>query len=168
MRRRIGEAKISFRSLKRVWRYADLSRHRKLQIYKACIVSKLLSNLSTLWLTDMHMINIDTFHYRYLRSITNIPTPWGAMQIGISPTSNEAVRDMLGETLLSDEVRFYQLKLLGHISRRPQELPARIVSFDRFLEPQEWGGPFPAGRWHNKWIEQVFDLATTICNDHFF
>ena len=107
-----------------------MSRHRKLQIYKACVVSKLLYNLSTLWLTDTHMNSIDTFHYRCLRSIANIPTTWGAMQIGIPRTSNEAVRDMLGETLLSDEVRLHRLKLLGHILRRPQEHSARIVSFD--------------------------------------
>ena len=168
VRRRIGEAKIVFRSLKRVWRHAGLSRHRKLQIYKACVVSKLLYNFSTLWLTDTHMNSIDTFHYRCLRSIANIPTTWGAMQIGIPRTSNEAVRDMLGETLLSDEVRLHQLKLLGHILRRPQEHPARIVSFDRFLEPQQWGGPFRAGRRRSKWTEQVLALATTICNDHFF
>ena len=163
-----GEAKIVFRSLKRVWRHAGLSRHRKLQIYKACVVSKLLYNLSTLWLTDTHMNSIGTFHYRCLRSIANIPTTWGAMQIGIPRTSNEAVRDMLGETLLSDEVRLHQLKLLGHILRRPQEHRARIVSFDPFLEPQQWGGPFRAGRRRSKWTEQVLALATTICNDHFF
>ena len=64
------------------------------------------------------------------------------MQIGISRTSNEAVRDISGEILLSDEIRLHQLKLLGHILRRPQELPARIVLFDRFLEPQ----PSGAGR----------------------
>ena len=67
------------------------------------------------------------------------------MQIGVARTSNEAVRAKLNEALLSDEVRLRQLKLLGHILRRPQDHPARIVSFDRFLEPQMWGGTVPIG-----------------------
>ena len=72
-RRRIGEAKIIFRNLKRGWRHADLSRYRKLEIYKVCIASKLLYNLSTLGLIDVRMNNIDAFHYRRLRSFANIP-----------------------------------------------------------------------------------------------
>ena len=133
-RRRVGEARTVFQSMKRVWRHAFLSTKKKLQIYKACAASKLL--MSTLWLTETQLHSIDAFHYKCLRSIANMPTTWGAMQIGVARTSNEAVRAKLNETLLSDEVRLHQLKLLGHILRRPQDHPARIVSFDRFLEPQ--------------------------------
>ena len=168
MRRRIGEARTVFQSLKQVWRHAGLSTKEKLQIYKACVVSKLLYNMSTLRLTETQLHSIDAFHYKCLRSIASMPTTWGAMQIGVARTSNEAVRVKLNETLLSDEVRLHQLKLLGHILRRPQDHPARIVSFDRFLEPQMWGGPFRSGRRRHKWTEEVLALAMTICNDHFF
>ena len=168
VRRRIGEARTVFQSLKRVWKHAGLSTKKKLQIYKSCVVSKLLYNMSTLWLTETQLNSIDAFHYKCLRSIANIPTTWGAMQIGVARTSNEAVRAKLNETLLSDEVRLHQLKLLGHILRRPQDHPARIVSFDRFLEPQMWGGPFRSGRRRHKWTEEVLGLAMTICNDHFY
>ena len=51
-----------------------------------------------------------------------------------------AVRVKLNETLLRDEVRLHELKLLGHILRRPQDHSGHIISFDRFLEPQMWGG----------------------------
>ena len=121
--------------------------------------------MSTLWLMETQLHSIDAFHYKCLRSIANIPTTWGAMQIGVARTSNEAVRAKLNETLLSDEVRLRQLKLLGHILRRPHS--ARIVSFDRFLEPQMWEGPFRSGRRRHKWTEEVLALAMTICNDHF-
>ena len=164
VRRRIGEARTVFQSLKRVWKHAGLSTKKKLRIYKACVVS-------TLWLTETQLHSIDAFHYKCLRSIANIPTTWGAMQIGVARTSNEAVRAKLNEALLSglsDEVRLHQLKLLGHILRRPQDHPARIVSFDRFLEPQMWGGPFRSGRRRHKWTEEVLALAMTICNDHCF
>ena len=78
-RRRIGEAKIVFRNLIRIWRHTDLSRYRKLQIYKIYLESKLLNNLSTLELIDADMNNIDSFFYRYLYFIANISTIWGAM-----------------------------------------------------------------------------------------
>ena len=168
VRRRIGEARAVFQKLKRVWRHAGLSKTKKLQIYRSCVVSKLLYNLSTLWLTETQMKQIDSFHYRCLRSIANIPTTWGAMQMGVARTTNESIREMLDETLLSDEVRLHQLKLLGHILRRPQNHPARIVSFDRFLQPRIWGGPYRPGNRRCKWTEQVLAVATTVFNDHFF
>ena len=114
------------------------------------------------------MKHIDSFHYRCWRSIANIPTTWGAMQMGVARTTNESIREMLDETLLSDEVRLHQLKLLGHILRRPQDHPARIVSFDRLLQPRIWGGPYRPGNRRCKWTEQVLAVAMTIFNDHFF
>ena len=108
VRRRIGKTKIAFRNLMRNWRHATFTRSRKLQIYKICNISKLLYN---------------NFHYH---SIINISTIWEAMQIGIPHTSNEAVRDMLGEMLLSDEIRLYQLNSLELTLRQPQEHLARI------------------------------------------
>ena len=46
--------------------------------------------------------------------------------------------------------------------------PSRIVSYNRFLEPQILGGPFRAGVRRGKWTEHVLALAMTIFNDHFF
>ena len=157
-----------FRSLIRVWKHARLSTGKKLAIYKACVVTKLLYNLSTLWLTDTLLNQLDAFHFKCLRSIGNIPMTWGAMQIGIPRVSNEEVRAQLNETLLSDELRLHQLKLLGHILRRPVRHPSRIVTFDRFLQPQTLGGPYRAGRRRVKWNEQLLVLASTIFNDHFY
>lgn len=168
VRRRISESRQVFQKLKRVWRHAGLSIRKKLRIYKACIVSKLIYNLSTLWLTDSQLSNLDSFHLRCLRAIANIPTTWGAMQQQITRVSNHEVRMRLGETLMSQEIRLHQLKLLGHILRRPIRHPTRIVSYDRFLQPQILGGPFRAGVRRGKWTEQVLALATTIFNDHFF
>ena len=168
VRRRLGEARVAFQNLKRVWRHAGLSVRRKIRIYKACVVSKLLYNLSTLWLTNTQMDSVDAFHCRCLRSIANIPTTWGAMQQGKARVSNEEVRAQMHETLLSDEIRLHQLQLLGHILRRPIRHPAHIVSFNRFLEPQLLGGPFRPGNRRSKWTEQVLSMAMTIFNDHFF
>ena len=88
------------------------------------------------------------------------------MQMGVARTTNEQVREALQETLLSDEAPLHQLKLLGHILRRPQDHPARVVSFDRFLQPRTWGGPYRPGKRRSKWTEQMFALALTIFSDH--
>ena len=168
VRRRVTESRKVFQHLNRVWKHARISLGKKLKIYRACVISKLVYNLSTLWLTESQNNFIDAFHFKCLRSIANIPTTWGAMQIGVERTSNEAVRERLKQTLLSDEIRLNQLQLLGHIIRRPQRHPCRIIAFDRFLQPQVLGGPYRAGVRREKWTEQVLSLATTIFNDHFF
>ena len=144
-----------------------MSETKKLQIDRACVVSKLLYNLSTLWLTETKIKRIDSFHYRCLRSIANIHTTLGAMQMGVARTTNESIREMLDETLLSDEVRLHQLKLLGHTFRKPLDHPARIVSFDSLLQSRIWGGPYRPGNRRSKWTEQVLAVAMTIFNDHF-
>ena len=40
--RRLGEARGAFEKLQLVWRHANISKPRKVQIYSACILSKLL------------------------------------------------------------------------------------------------------------------------------
>ena len=88
------------------------------------------------------------------------------MQIGRA--SNATVQAQLNETTLSDELRLHQLKLLGHILRRPVRCPSRVISFHRFLKQQTLGGPYRTGRRRAKWKEQLLRLATTIFNDHVF
>ena len=51
---------------------------------------------------------------------------------------------------------------------RGQYDPSRMVSFNRFLEPQILGGPFRPGNRRGKWTEHVLATAMTIFNDHFF
>lgn len=108
--RRLAEARGVYQNLKRVWRHAGLGLRYKLRIYKACVVSKLLYNLSTLWHTKSQLASVDAFHFRCLRSIVQIPTTWGATQQGLATTSNKDVRIRLRETLLSDELRLHQLQ----------------------------------------------------------
>ena len=103
-----------------------------------------------------------------MRSIANIPTTWGAMQIGVPTVSNQEVQRLLLETRFSDELRLHQLKLLGRILRRPVWHPSRIIAFDRFLQLQTLGGLYQAGRRRAKWNEQLLGLASTIVNDPFF
>ena len=48
--RRLGEAKGHFDKLGRVWRHSTLHPQQKIRIFQACVVSKLLYCLHTIWL----------------------------------------------------------------------------------------------------------------------
>eukprot|EP00959_Pyramimonas_sp_CCMP1952_P221999 4641288-Pyramimonas_sp.AAC.1 len=47
--RRLGAARADLDELSKIWRHSTLSRHRKVEIYKAVILSKLTYGLSSLW-----------------------------------------------------------------------------------------------------------------------
>ena len=166
--KRIGECQQVFKKLQGVWKHTSISISRKLRIYYSCVVNKLLYTLSTLWLTEKQNKLLDSFHARCLRSITGTPSTWGAMILGQERISNDQVRCELGVLHLSDEIHLQQLALLGHILRRPSHHPARILCFDRFLQPQTLGGPYRAGARRPKWNEKILHLALTIINDHYF
>jgi len=166
--KKIQDARQIFKTLLRVWKHIRISLKRKQSIYFACVVSKLMYSLCTLCLTDKQQKLLDSFHIRCLRSIAGIPSTWGATLIGIDRLSNEQVRSHMNVINLSDELRLQQLSLLGHILRRPQNHPARVVAFNRFLQPQVLGGPYMKGARRIKWNETVMQLAMTITNDHYF
>ena len=46
--RRIGEARGVFKALQRCWSHANISRQRKIELYLACVVSKVMYNLESL------------------------------------------------------------------------------------------------------------------------
>ena len=166
--KKLREAGRVFKTLLRVWKHTGIRTKRKIDIYYACVVSKLMYSLCTACLTEKQQRLLDSFHIRCLRSIAGIPSTWGATIIGIERLSNEQVRCQLNVLNLSDELRIQQLSLLGHILRRPPNHPARVVTFNRFLQPQILGGPYMRGARRLKWNEVVIQIATTIVNDRYF
>ena len=166
--KKIRDSRRVFKTLLRVRKHTKISTKRKIDIYYACVVSKLMYSLCTLCLTEKQMRLLDSFHIRCLRSIAGIPFTWGATLLGIERISNEQVRCQMNLLNLSDELRLQQMSLLGHILRRPPNHPARVVTFNRFLQPQMLGGPFMKGARRIKWNDVVLQLATTIVNDHYF
>ena len=48
---KIGEAKQAFRTLMQIWKHANIAKVRKIQFYKALVLSKLLYGLQTIWLS---------------------------------------------------------------------------------------------------------------------
>ena len=88
--RRLGEARASFYSLAAVWKHANITRKRKQRIFEACVVSKLLYGLESLWLLKADFQKLDAFFASSLRKIAGIlPSYW-------SRVSNFSVLQMMG------------------------------------------------------------------------
>ena len=144
--RRLGEARASFLKLQRVWRHANITKHRKIEIYLSCVVSKLLYSLEceTLRLSDRK--RIDAFHYRCLRSICRIPHSM------ISHISNAQVLQTAGTSSLSGTLQTRQLALFGRIAALPSSSFLRSSLFsDVGITPRTLEGPRKRGRPRVTW-----------------
>ena len=120
--KKIRDSRRVFKTLLRVWKHTRISTKRKIDIYYACVVSKLMYSLCTLCLTGKQMRLLDSFHIRCLRSIAGIPSTWGATLLGIERISNEQVRCQMSLLNLSDELRLQQMSLLcdGPLTTQPE------------------------------------------------
>ena len=67
--RRIGEARGALKKLQVVWSHANLTRVRKLEIFDACIMSKLLFSLEPMCLKLKERNRLDGFQAQALRRI---------------------------------------------------------------------------------------------------
>ena len=122
--KRIGEATGVFNSLCTIWKHANIARHRKLEVYTSCVVSKLLFSLEceTMRQTDKQRIN--AFHCRCLRRIMGIPPPW------ISHVPNNVVLAAACSAPLADKLLFQQLVLFGKNAKLPNSDFLRQLSFE--------------------------------------
>ena len=57
--RRLGEAGRLFDTLSAIWKHANITRQRKIQVFDACVVSKLLYSLESLWLLQEDRKKLD-------------------------------------------------------------------------------------------------------------
>ena len=73
LNRRIGAARQVFNKLCQVGRHAKITQRRKLEIFNACVISKLTYNLHAIWLKSAERRHLDAFHVRCLRKIMKIP-----------------------------------------------------------------------------------------------
>ena len=113
--RRIGMAETDFRTLSKVWSHAALSKPRKLQIYLACVVSKLMYCLYTAWLSTAERRRLDAFHVRCIRRIMKIPSSY------ISRVPNKTVLANASVGPLSMSLLEQQLLYLGKLAARPSD-----------------------------------------------
>ena len=117
--RRIGAAKQDFKVLDSIWSHATLSRHRKVKIFKACVVSKLCYCIFAACLNKSERKRLDGFQARCLRKIYRIQPSY------YSRVSNSAVLSIAGERPLSEAIAKQQMVFLGKLARRPGNDPVR-------------------------------------------
>ena len=148
--RRLGEARGGFKALAQCWAHANITRHRKVQVYLACIVSKLLYNLDSLWLLQADLARIDAFHVKCLRRIYSIPSSY------ISRISNRDVMKTASQSTLSSTLAERQAKLYGDIAALPEtHVLRRLTCEPGSSEPRQWTIKRRQGRPKQQWAACV-------------
>ena len=122
--RRMGAALADFKTLAKIWNHSTLSRRRKLQIFDACVASKLAYGLHVCWLNKTERRRLDGFHCRGLRRILRIrPAYW-------SRVSNEEVFRRAASRPLSQIVSERQLLFMHKVANLPGDSLVRQALFE--------------------------------------
>ena len=120
----MGMAMSDFEALETVWKHADITRNRKIVLYRACVLQKLLYCLHTAWLPVNALRKLDGFHTRCLRKICGIQHAY------LSRVSNARVLEVANLNPLSAMLREKQLKLFGKIARQGDNSLLRQAVFE--------------------------------------
>ena len=115
MSRRIGAARGELDKLGRVWKHCKIRMSRKLQIFEACVMSKLLYNLHSLCLNTAEIRRLDAFHIKCLRRILKIPPSF------YSRVSNAMVLERAHAKAASALLLERQLSWMGCLATHPDE-----------------------------------------------
>ena len=155
--RRWGEAKASFQSLQRCWSHANISRRRKIELYHACVVSKLSYGLESMWLLSPELRRLDAFHIRFLRCICRIEPSH------ISRVSHAIVLETDGQAPFSTILRNRQLALYEQIVRMDDDSPLRGLTYEAGSDrPKVWAASRRRGRPKQQWAPSVYCLRSQI------
>ena len=123
LNRKLGAAWADFSKLARLWNHASLLNDRRIRIYKAVVVSRLLYGLSTAWLNAAELRRLQGFHCRCLRRILGIAPAY------FSRVSNLKVLEQAGEVSFDKQLLQSQLILYGRVVRAPDTDPIRKLTF---------------------------------------
>ena len=155
--RRLGEAKGQFDKLARVWRHSTLHPQQKIRIFQACVVSKLLYCLHTMWLNKAELRKIDGFQAKCLRSILHIPPSY------ISRVSNATVLQRSHCKRLSAILKFRQLCFFQSIAVLPDDdVRRRCIFHPSSFILQKLSAPRRRGRPKQIWASEVYRMAVEI------
>ena len=157
--RRLEEAKGAFNNLCAVWRHANLTKQKKLQIFDACIASKLLYSVDCECVLLADRKRLDGFYCRCLRTIQNIPHSM------VSHIANEEVLRQAGVQRLSEKLHARQLILFARVALLPDTSIVRRVVFEpSSVVPAQSALTRRRGRPKLMWASTVYALALAACN----
>ena len=149
--RRLGEASGCFKSLESCWKHANITTKRKTDIYIACVVSKLMYCLESLWLLQADRHRLDAFHAKCLRRILNIPCSY------ISRISNENVLNLAHQSRVSVLLEHRQNALYHKIATSPEsDILRRVTLQPASIFPRIWMSTRRRGRPKLQWAPCVY------------
>ena len=152
--RRLGLATADFKTLEKVWLHSSLGAKRKIEIFKACVLSVLRYGLETMWLGKAARRRLDGFHARCLRKILKVPPAY------YSRISNEGVLRRANCLRLSRQIFSDQLILFGTIAAGEHDaLRAALFQQQGSLALLELSGPKCRGRPRHTWSGQLMKHA---------
>ena len=153
MARRIGEARATYFQLAAVWNHASISKMRKFRIFEACVVSKLLYGLESLWPLQQDLKRLDGFYAWCLRRISKVAPPF------VSRISNASILERFQTLPLSTKLRKKQLDLYGRFVLQPEDaLTRRVALQPASFEPVNWQPRRRVGRPCFRWPAKVYEM----------
>jgi hypothetical protein len=170
--RRLSQARASFKLLKPFFTHKHLTLKWKLTVYQQIIGAILTYAMESLALDVTHLRKLDSFHFKVIRQCLGVKSTFYTKVVNPTdePSSNQYYHKLLSNRNLytptpSQKIQASALKLFGHITRHPEELPSKVTfasdgSFRRAKTTHRSGAP----RLH--WSELTMTLAHTRI-DHF-
>ena len=145
--RRIQLAHKAFGRLNRVWRSSKIRTSTKIRILNTCVLPILLYGCESWSFSVSISHRLDAYHRNCLRYILGIR--WYHF------VSNQEVYSRAGDpTPLSITIKRSRLRLLGHVARYNDRIPAkRILTAASHPPPEGWSRP--RGRPRLSWVSQV-------------
>jgi hypothetical protein len=148
--RKLGCAWADFTKLNRLWKHSTLTKSRKIAVYQAVIISRLLYGLGSAWLNVADIRRLNGFHCRCLRVILRIQPAY------FSRVSNKRILEQSGQRPLDRQLLKHQMLLYGRVARSPATDPLRNLTFvPGGLEPATSRYIRRVGRPRNEWANMV-------------
>ena len=146
---RIGMATREFSVLMRLWNHSSLSGSKKIRIFEACVLSKLLYSLHVGVLNTAERRRLDGFQARCLRKILRIAPAY------ISRTPNTVVLEAARCKPCSDILRARQQAFLEKLRARPDADVCRRMVFHNDGTVRRFSGTRKVGRPRTTWLDQA-------------
>jgi len=115
----LGKATAAFNKLAKIWRSGQLSKNAKIRIFKSSIIAVLLHGCETWKMTKRDEVKLDTFLHKCLRRLLKIYWP---MRVTM-----EEVRERAGTYTISEQIRRWRWRWIGHVLRMDHQQYPRIA-----------------------------------------
>ena len=157
LNRRLGMARSDFDKLRLAWSHSSISTRRKVQIFDACILAKLLYGLHVAWLNQTERRRLDGFHARCIRCILKIAPSY------YSRVSNVTVWQRARTQCLSKRLLQQQLHYFWKLTVASSEHPCREYVFeDGATDLRRLSGIRRVGRPRMEWATEVHKHAVKV------